>query len=95
MAHNRSTSYGGALFLSSTNAWIDGTQFIDNGATKGGAIYTKLNDLQLLNCDFTLNTASILGPIIAYDGNLGQTVTYSQTNCPTVGPADVVRDPNP
>lgn len=43
----------------------------------------------LLNCDFTQNTASTLGPIITYVGNLGQTITITGT-----APGNYILDPN-
>jgi predicted outer membrane repeat protein len=95
MTSNTATSYGGAVFLSSTNARFNGVEFDENGAVKGGAIYSKLNVLELLNCNFFGNTAGTLGPILAYVGNLGETITITQTNCIGITEDDYLLDPNP
>ncbi|MBP3960532.1 hypothetical protein J8F10_35355 [Gemmata sp. G18] len=67
---NSATSKGGALFLSTANAIIDGVEFSGNSAGKGGALYIKYQKVEIYNSTFDQNSASILGPIIAYHGEI-------------------------
>ncbi len=92
MFENTSTEWGGALFLSTANARIDGTFFDTNSSARGGAIYAKGNVLTLLRCGFFGNTAGILGPIVAYDGVLGQSVWITLTDCTGITQTDLIQD---
>lgn len=90
---NYATLWGGALFLSTANARIDGTFFDSNSTAKGGAIYSKTNVLQLLNCNFFGNMATVLGPIVAYSGTLGDDVQITLVNCTNITQNDLINDP--
>ncbi|MBY0455959.1 MAG: hypothetical protein K2V38_01330 [Gemmataceae bacterium] len=87
-----SASNGGALLLSTVTTEITGAEFDGNYADKGGAIYSKSNDLTLSNTTFGYNMAT-LGPQIAYNGVLNQSVWIDLNNTPGLTAADLIRDP--
>ncbi len=80
---NWATSDAGAVYLSTTNARIDGVEFDGNYANNGGAIMSKTNRLLLLNSTFNANQASNAGNIVIYVGILGDTVRITLYKDPT------------
>ena len=55
-----SASYGGALFIKEDNndSYVGNSQFLNNSASvKGGAIYSKIQEISTSNCVYTANDA--------------------------------------
>jgi hypothetical protein len=87
---NYANDLGGGFMLSSANARVEDVLFKENQATRGGAIWTRLNSLDLVRCTFGDNVAGH-GPDVVYSGNLGQTVFVTLTDC-SITMDDVIED---
>ncbi|MGE4633263.1 MAG: right-handed parallel beta-helix repeat-containing protein [Planctomycetota bacterium] len=64
---NSAQTAGGALtFDSISMAQVESGIFLDNGALIGGALDSKLSVVQLNNCEFSGNDATLIGGAIAF-----------------------------
>ena len=84
------------MYLSTARARFNNVEFDGNSALRGGALYVKSGSTATFyGCSFCENSATILGPVIAYAGILGETVTiWWDSNCTGITANDVIIDPN-
>lgn len=94
ISQNRATGSGGGVLLSTATSRFDNVEFDGNSAAKGGAVYAKTPmSVSFFGCAFCENSATQLGPVVAYSGTLGLTIDiYWDNNCTGITAADLVQD---